>query len=336
MSDTVDRDEGDIKDPPARKKPAAADVHDEGGEGEKEEELEVVDLDERAGKGADEDEDGERRGSSRRRGKSRAEKSAARAEAEARDKREIAELRAQNSSLTGRLDALEGRQSESDKREVETNLANIEAAIANVRARKAREIAALGSGEGNANALEELDEALYGLREQHRDLKRLKEKGGGEKRANADDRGGDRGGGDGRITPAEGTKITEFLDSEPWIDTAGGDEDSRVALAIDRKMSKEGWRPSRTGWEDEFRKRLQQELPHRFSDDEDDDPRPQRRRSAPTGGRGREGGASRRTVFLDAERKEILAQGNHEPGSPSYKRILEAWHKVDEEAARKR
>jgi len=65
----------------------------------------------------------------------------------------------------------------------------------------------------------------------------------------------------------------DWLTDNPWYDPSGQDEDSEIAMTIDKKMVKEGWNPSSPEYWDELDNRLQKYLPHRYNDHIDETPR---------------------------------------------------------------
>ena len=64
-----------------------------------------------------------------------------------------------------------------------------------------------------------------------------------------------------------------WMDRNPWYDPNGGDEDSQIAKVVDNKLAAEGWNPGDEDYWQEFDKRLRQRLPHRYTQDQDDNPR---------------------------------------------------------------
>jgi len=331
MSDIQDRDEGDIDEGVKRtvaRKPAAGkdDVHGEkkGGE-EDDDEIEVIDTEDegaaRKARAADDD-DGEEdddEGRERHTSESRTERNRRRAkerkdrrrEAERADKRIIAEQGETIAELKARLERVEGHVTAQDKANLDQRLADTDTAIENLRQRRLHALS-----ESRPEDADRYDRAIDELRDQRAELRAMK-KAGEKKSANGD--GADRGNGGGgkvRFTPADNRAISAFLDDHDWIDPEGRDRDSRKALAIDAEMVQEGFRPSDPDWKQELESRLRKALPDQFEDADDDDRRSTRRRSPPTGNRGRESDRGGLQVRPTPERKQMLADGNHEKGSP--------------------
>lgn len=66
---------------------------------------------------------------------------------------------------------------------------------------------------------------------------------------------------------------SEWMASNDWYDPQGGNQDSKVALAIDQTMGEEGWNPKTPEYWAELDKRLQRVLPHRYTDEASERPR---------------------------------------------------------------
>lgn len=65
----------------------------------------------------------------------------------------------------------------------------------------------------------------------------------------------------------------DWLSDHPWYDPSGADEDSEIAMTIDKKMVKEGWNPASIEYWEELDNRLQKYLPHRYNDSIDEIPK---------------------------------------------------------------
>jgi hypothetical protein len=63
----------------------------------------------------------------------------------------------------------------------------------------------------------------------------------------------------------------KWMESNDWYDPSGSDEDSEIALTIDKRMVKEGWNPADPDYWEELDARLQKRLPHRYNDDTSND-----------------------------------------------------------------
>ena len=93
-----------------------------------------------------------------------------------------------------------------------------------------------------------------------------------------------------RIDPMATKLAKEFTEDNPWIDLNGRDEDSLVALAVDKAVAADGFKMESPEYWNELERRLEKRLPHRFRDDEGS------RKSAPVGG-GKSGAASAKREF---------------------------------------
>jgi len=83
-----------------------------------------------------------------------------------------------------------------------------------------------------------------------------------------------------------------WMERNTWYDPAGKDEDSEIALTIDKRMVREGWDPKTREYWEELDDRLQKRLPHLYTNEESEDqPVVKRPRSVVTGS-GRESAPS--------------------------------------------
>lgn len=84
------------------------------------------------------------------------------------------------------------------------------------------------------------------------------------------------------VNPKVKRMAQDWLDSNPWYDPEGQDEDTQIAKIIDARLTQEGWDPSSPDYWEELDNRLQKRLPHRYNETQDE--RPIRRpRSVVTG-----------------------------------------------------
>lgn len=89
-----------------------------------------------------------------------------------------------------------------------------------------------------------------------------------------------------------------WMERNPWYDPAESDEDSAIALAVDRRMAKEGWDPKTPEYWEELDSRLQKRLPHHYTESEsgssqrNTEREPQRRPRSVVTGSGRESSSS--------------------------------------------
>jgi hypothetical protein len=84
-----------------------------------------------------------------------------------------------------------------------------------------------------------------------------------------------------------------WMERNEWYDPAGKDEDSQIALVVDKKMAAEGWVPADPDYWEELDNRLQRRLPHLYNSDERQErDTPVRRPRSVVTGSGRENAAS--------------------------------------------
>ncbi len=102
----------------------------------------------------------------------------------------------------------------------------------------------------------------------------------------------------------------KWMSNNSWFDPSGKDEDSQIASLIDKKLSEEGWDPTSADYWEELDNRLQKRLPHLYTRDQDDDePRRSRPRSAVTAsGRELVNGSSRGTFVLSPEQVRAMKE----------------------------
>jgi hypothetical protein len=55
----------------------------------------------------------------------------------------------------------------------------------------------------------------------------------------------------------------KWMEKNDWYDPNSGDEDSAIALAIDRTLAGEGWNPRTPEYWTELQRRVEKRLPHR-------------------------------------------------------------------------
>lgn len=124
----------------------------------------------------------------------------------------------------------------------------------------------------------------------------------------------------------------KWMRKNSWYNPAATDPDSRVAKKVDELMSANGWNPTDPDYWEELDARLQKELPHRYNDSTDDEPRDVRRPRNSVGSAGREasgsyGGSNRSQFVLSPDRvkamKEVGAWDNPERKARMVKQFIE-------------
>ena len=180
------------------------------------------------------------------------------------------QLQKQNQELLTRLSAVEQRTHGSE-------LARIDKAIEDQHVRiqyakmKIAEAAQAADGEGMANA----QEMWFEARRAAESLESLKRQAATPKQQS--------------IAPDITVQrhAASWMEKNSWYDPNGGDEDSDIALIIDKRMSKEGWDPRSPDYWDELDSRLQKKMPHRYNE-QSEDREPVRRPKSVVTGSGRE------------------------------------------------
>ena len=77
----------------------------------------------------------------------------------------------------------------------------------------------------------------------------------------------------GAINPRVQRLANSWVESNPWYDASGEDEDSQIAKIIDQKLMKEGYDPASEDYWEELDNRLQKRLPHRYNQSYDESPK---------------------------------------------------------------
>ena len=131
----------------------------------------------------------------------------------------------------------------------------------------------------------------------------------------------------------------DWLAKNPWYDPATGDSDSRLAKRIDVAMSNEGWDPSDPDYWAELDSRLQKELPHRYNDSNDDEPRDVRRPRNVVGSSGREasaayGGTNRTQFVLSPDRVRAMKEAGAWDNPERKAKMIKNFMKFDRENGR--
>lgn len=104
----------------------------------------------------------------------------------------------------------------------------------------------------------------------------------------------------------------QWIRKNNWYNPAGNDPDSRIAKKIDEMMVLEGYDPADPGYWTELTTRLQDKLPHRYNDlNDDEDDRNVRRPRNVVGSAGREapaayGGVNRNQFTLSPDRVKAM------------------------------
>ena len=130
-----------------------------------------------------------------------------------------------------------------------------------------------------------------------------------------------------------------WLAKNPWYDPGANDIDSRIAKRLDVAMVNEGWDPTDPDYWDELDSRLQKELPHRYNDSNDDEPRDVRRPRNVVGSSGREnsaayGGTNRTRFLLSPDRVKAMKEAGAWDNPERKEKMIKSFMKFDRENGR--
>lgn len=201
----------------------------------------------------------------------------------------------QNQELMQRLQAVEQRTHGSE-------LARIDKAIEDQQLRiqyakmKIAEATQAQDGEAMSNA----QDMLYEARRMSEQLDHLKKQAAAPQQAQA-------------IAPdrAVQRQAAAWMERNSWYDPGGKDEDSQIALVIDKRMASEGWSPADPDYWEELDNRLQKRLPHLYNGEERQEREsPVRRPRSVVTGSGRENatssGGSKTSFTLSPEQVKAM------------------------------
>lgn len=226
---------------------------------------------------------------SARRARRRAKKEYVKKTNEEKDRR-LELLQRQNQELMERLSVVERKTHSSD-------LARLDKAIEDEELRLQYALAKMREAGDHSNGTElaKAQELWYETRGRVEVLKRAKEEAA---KAQTQE--------NGAVNPQLVRHAQRWMNSNPWYDPAGSDEDSEIAKMVDQRLHKEGWDPGTEEYWDELDNRLQKRLPHRYTQTQDESNR-RRPRSFVTGS-GRESSPSRggNTFVLEPEQVRAM------------------------------
>lgn len=206
--------------------------------------------------------------------------------------RELAFLRAENEEFKRRLNAVEKRTTEFDQQAADQRLNETANEIQTVDRIIAKAIEQ-GQGEDVAKALAIRDQ----LMERRKQLENLKAQAKVEPKKEGPD-------------PRVAAYAKEWISMNDWYDPRGGDEDSMIVQAIDKRLAAEGFNPATEDYWVELDNRVAKRLPHKYGDntvEEAPKPKAAKRGGPPVGGK-REYAApsTRKEIYISPERKQAL------------------------------
>lgn len=317
---------------------------DEDGEGEGREAT----GDERAGHAQNEPDDSPDAGLTRAQRKRRHQR-----EKDKRDQRELSFLRSRNEQLerehSTRLATMENRQTQSDVMAIDGRISQ---AQTDVREADSLFAQAVKSGDEGAiaEAMRVRDELRDGL-QQLRGAKQYTQRAAQERQTTAAQPAGP--------DPAVSQRAREWARAHSWFDPQGGDDDSAIAYAMERRLSGEGrLHPASDEYWDELDRRLARKLPEHYrtrggADDEDEDETLERRPTRRVNGNGHDKDPPRRAsgptikvggrertlrkgeVYIDEDRKAAMIEKGIWDDPVLRERQLRYYQQYDRDAGRR-
>jgi hypothetical protein len=165
-------------------------------------------------------------------------------------RREIETLRRQ-------LDEVNSWKNTVEKRNVQSGIAQIDKAIndANEALNLSRQAMAQATRDNDGQAQVDATELYYAARKRAEDLNNVKQTIAKRMSQRPQQ----------TLDPGIVQNAQRWIESKPWYDVTGKDEDSRVTQSIEGGMASQGWDPRQPEYWKELDTRLQKYLPHRFN-----------------------------------------------------------------------
>jgi len=112
------------------------------------------------------------------------------------------------------------------------------------------------------------------------------------------------------LDPRMAAKAEEWMERNNWYNPSGDDDDSALVLAIDQRLTAQGWDPTTSEYWDELDSRVKKHLPHRSKQGYNSRDSSVRPRGVPVAGSGKEssGGNSGGSYRLSADRVTALKE----------------------------
>lgn len=208
-----------------------------------------------------------------------------------RDKLELNFLRTRNDELERRVGAVESHAHQSSLSQIDQQIQQAVYEVETSEKIIARAVEA-GNGEDVAQAMRYRDQAMAKAQQ----LAQTKQQQSTYQPPQAKQQGVD-------------TEVMhyakEFLAENKWYDPAGKDEDSAIVLAIDARLSQEGYDPRTEDYWDELHSRVKRRLPEKFKE-----PAARKPAGGPAVGSGREHAPSstRKEIYISPERKAAMQE----------------------------
>lgn len=265
------------------------------------------DDDDRHAESEEGQDDDEREAIRQRRREEKKERRRRRDEAMKRDKKELEFLQRRNEELEKRFSAVEQRMQQTDIAAIDQRIAQVQARIKTAESVMAKAISA-NNGEDAAKALkirDEAQQALYQLSNYRQAQMDLVQQGRqaqhpqGAQQAQQPD-----------MPPPEQVRLAQdFLNRHKWYDPSGGDEASRIVLALDQALTDEGRDASSPEYWKELERRIKLRVPEKFNDQRQQGGQERRSPSGgPQLGSGRNGSSGTKQVYISPERKQAMIE----------------------------
>jgi hypothetical protein len=199
----------------------------------------------------------------------------------------------ENQEMRDRLSAVERKAQGFDNHQITKAIEDQETRILFSK-QKIKEATETGNGDLMASAYEMLQEATDNYKQLRAYAERMKEQPAVQQKPVPD--------------PVVQRYAADWMAKNSWYDPAHRDADSKVAMSIDQALTEEGFNPKTREYWQELDNRLQNYLPHRYTEDNSEPVQQrQRPRSAVTStGRESSNSAGRNTFTLSPEQVRAM------------------------------
>jgi len=232
------------------------------------------------------------------------------------------QLKQENQTLVARLTSLEQKNHKDDLSRLDSELNN-----EMTRYEYAEDEIRKATASGNGNAMIAATRVLNDARDKVKLLSELKERAAQPQQPKtiADD-------------PEVQRMARDWIANNPWYDPKLGDQDSEIALALDKRLIKEGYNPKTTMYWDEFNSRLQKTLPHRYSNANGNDNEVVRERPRSMNVSQEHGsitsGRSANSFMLNQERVRALKEAGMWDDPAKRNKMIKRYYDMDKKAGR--
>ena len=133
------------------------------------------------------------------------------------------------------------------------------------------------------------------------------------------------------LDPRLASHADKWMSANKWYDPSGKDEDSDIALTVDKRLAQEGWDPRTPEYWDELTDRLKKRLPHKVNSGYNQSNI--RRNPPPVSGSGREGSGTQSTYKLSAARVAAIKEAGKWDDPKARAEMVKAYQAYDKENA---